>query len=352
MRMLINARNRSVAIEGGRIVAEEGRYDVVIDCPLAEVRAGLINAHDHLHRNHYGRLGRPPYANAYCWADDIQVRYRRRIARRRRLGRREALLAGAWKNLFAGVTTVVHHDPWEAEFDRAFPIRVARVASADSLGRAEKLEAPNSDPFCVHVAEGVDEAAANELQALDDRGLLNQQLVAVHGVGINDAGIEQFRRSGAALVWCPTSNHFLFGRTAPADLLGDGIDVLLGSDSRLTADGDLLDELQAARATGLIEDQRLDDAVGPTAARRLGLPQPSLEPGNLADLVLLERPLTAARAADVVLTMVGGTPRVAREDLVCRLGVISELGTVMRVGSVTRWTNPDPGDSNFRRSSQ
>jgi cytosine/adenosine deaminase-related metal-dependent hydrolase len=341
MRMLINARNRSVAIEGDRIVAEGGRYDVILDCADAEVRPGLINAHDHLHRNHYGRLGRPTYANAYCWADDIQVRCRRRIAQCSNLARREALLAGAWKNLFAGVTSVVHHDPWEAEFDRGFPIRVARVASADSLGRAERLEAPVSGPFCVHVAEGVDEAAANELQTLDDRGLLNRQLIAVHGVGINDAGIECFRRSGAALVWCPTSNHFLFGRTAPANLLGDGVDVLLGSDSRLTADGDLLDEIQAARASGIVADERLADAVGATAARRFGLAEPSLEPSSAADLILLDRPLMEARAEHVALTVVGGIPRAARTDLASRLGALGERGARMRIGSVERWTHHD-----------
>jgi cytosine/adenosine deaminase-related metal-dependent hydrolase len=347
MRMLINARNRSIAIEGDRIVLEGGRYDVILDCADADVRPGLINAHDHLHRNHYGRLGHPTYPNVYRWAEDIQVRYRRRIAKRARVPRREALLAGAWKNLFSGVTTVVHHDRWETEFERAFPIRVARVACADSLGRAERLEAPDQGPMCVHVAEGVDEVAAREVQALDDRGLLNRQLIAVHGVGIDPAGIERFRHSGAALVWCPTSNHFLFGRSAPSDLLGGDVDVLLGSDSRLTAAGDLLDEFQAARATGLIGDDGLNDAVGSTAARRLGLPQPSLEPGSPADLILLERPLTDARTEHVALTVTGGIPCVARADLVSCLGALGECGAKMRIGSVERWANQDP--SNERR---
>ena len=341
MRMLVNARNRSVAIEGGLIVAEGGRYDVVLDCPDAEVRPGLINAHDHLHRNHYGRLGRPTYANAYRWAEDIQVRYRRAIARRRRMPRRAALLAGAWKNLFAGVTTVVHHDPWEAEFDRRFPVRVVPVASADSLGMSERIEARAGAPLCIHVAEGVDDVAAGEVETLDRRGLLNDRLIAVHGVGIDAAGIERFRRSGAAIVWCPTSNHFLFGRTASPDLLGDGVDVILGSDSRLTADGDLLDEMAAARATELVADDRLADAVGPTAARRLALAEPSLEPGSAADLILLERPLMEARSSDVALTVVGGIPRVARLDLATGLGAVRDQGRIRRIGAVERWTHTE-----------
>lgn len=345
--MLINARNRSVAVEGGRIVTEGGRYDVVLDCRDADVRPGLINAHDHLHRNHYGRLGHPTYPNAYRWADDIQIRYRRRIARHRRMPRREALLAGAWKNLFAGVTTVVHHDPWERDFDRDFAIRVARVECADSLRQSERLVAPAAGPLCLHLAEGVDDAAASEVAELDERGLLNDRLVAVHGVGMDNAGVERFRNAGAALVWCPTSNHFLFGRTAPGDLLGGGVDVLVGSDSRLTGAGDLLDELRAARACNLIDDERLIGAVGATAARRLGLAAPSLEPGNAADLVLIDRPLLDASASNVLLTMVGGVPRVASDDLASRLGAAGERGTRMRVGMVERWTNLD--DSSDRR---
>jgi len=339
VRMLINARNRSVAIEGERIAKEGGRFDVVLNCPELDVRPGLINAHDHLHRNHYGRLGSGPYPNAYRWADDIQVRYRRRIANGRRLSRRDALLAGAWKNLFAGVTTVVHHDAWEPDFERDFPIRVARVRSADSLGMAERVEAPSSGPFCLHVAEGVDGIAAAEVPALIGRGLLNERLVAVHGVGIDAAGVETFQRSGAALVWCPSSNQFLFGRTAPRTLLEDRTDVLLGSDSRLTAAGDLLDEIRAARAVGVMDDERLTDAVGVTCARRLDLPEPSLEPGSKADLILLGRPLVGARSDDVALTIVAGVPRVARPDIASQLGSVTEHGTTMRLGSVLRWIN-------------
>jgi cytosine/adenosine deaminase-related metal-dependent hydrolase len=339
MRMLINARNRTVAIEGSRIVPEAGKFDIVLDCRDADVRPGLINAHDHLHRNHYGRLGVGPYANAYRWAEDIQLRYRRRIQRGRRIPRRGALLAGAWKNLFAGVTTVVHHDKWEAEFDRDFPIRVARIDSADSLGLAEEVQPPSGSPFSLHVAEGVDEVAAGEVDELDRRGLLNPQLLAVHAVGVHNGATERFARSGAALIWCPTSNHFLFGRTTSRELLESGCDVLLGSDSRLTGAGDLLDELRAARALRMVDDETLEHSVGRTAARRLGIANPSLEPGNRADLILLGAPITQARSQDVALVIVDGVPRVARVDVAARLGPIAERGKVMRIEKTVRWTN-------------
>lgn len=340
MRLLITARNAAVAIEGDRIVAPGGRFDVMLDLPQADIRPGLVNAHDHLHRNHYGRLGGRRYRNARQWADDIQTRHRRHIAERRRMPRREALLAGAWKNLLAGVTTVVHHDAWEADFDRDFPITVARIDSADSLGRSEPLRPSGAGPFCLHLAEGVDARAAAEVERLAVMGLLDERLIAVHAVGPDASGIARLRASGAAIVWCPSSNLFLFGRTAPAALLAEGIDVLLGTDSLLTGAGDLLHELRQARALGLISDARLEAAVGGLAARRLGLPAPSLDPGAPADLVLLARPLLDARAADIALVIARGVPRVACPALAPTLARPFPGGVERGAESAVRWTNP------------
>lgn len=343
MRFLVAAHDHRVGVEDGIFVEPTGAFDTVLELPGADVRPGLINGHDHLHRNHYGRLGRPPYDNAYRWAHDIQAHYRAHIADRKRLRRRDALLAGAWKNLFAGVTSVVHHDPWEPDFERDFPLHVPRIASADSLGMGSGWTVPAGPaPFCLHVAEGIDDIAAAEIATLDDGGLLRPNLVAVHGVGMAGDAIARFRASGAALIWCPSSNLFLFGRSAPAPLLRDGLDVLLGSDSLLTGAGDLLDEIAVARALGTLSDERLEEAVGATAARRLGLPAPSLEPGHRADLLVLAKPLLEARSSDVVLVVAGGIPRVARPELSPALNRIAPDGALTRVGSLTRWTNGWP----------
>ncbi|KRC79767.1 amidohydrolase family protein [Sphingomonas sp. Root241] len=348
MRILIRTPDRDVAIHGATLAEPSGDFDIRLDFAQGHVRPGLINAHDHLHRNHYGRLGEPPYPDAYAWARDIQLRHADLIAERRALPRREALLAGAWKNLFAGVTTVVHHDRWEADFDRDFPLRVARIASVDSLGMVSDLAVPAAAPrFCLHVAEGVSATATSEVDQLDRMGLLSPRLVAIHGVGIESEAISRFRASGAALVWCPTSNLFLLGRTASRELLEDGLDVLLGSDSLLTGDGDLLDELRLAHRLGFLSDARLADAVGATAARRLGLPTPSLDPGAPADIVVLTRPLLEARAEDIALVVVGGIPRVARLDLVPALGALAAAGRIRRHGNIRRWTSASAADPDF-----
>lgn len=347
MRIRIEAGNAAVGVEGGRIVEPEGAFDVTLRIPDGEVRPGLINAHEHLHRNHYGRLGTPPYPNAYAWGRDIHARNAAEIAEARALPRREALLRGAWKNLFAGVTTVVHHDAWEPDFERGFPLRLARVRTIHSLGfergiaRAAAADAGASPwPLSVHLAEGVDALSADEVRDLDELGLLDDRLIAVHVVGPDEDGIGRLRASGAAVAWCPTSNHFLFGRTAPAELLAPGLDVLVGSDSLLTGDGDLLDELRAARRLALLDDARLLDAVGATAARRLALPPPSLGPGAPADLAVFRRPVLHATAADVALVMVDGQLRIADPALGPALDALCLAPEPLTVGGVTRRVSP------------
>jgi cytosine/adenosine deaminase-related metal-dependent hydrolase len=332
MRLLIEAANASVAIENGRIAEPGGKFDRVIRSS-GELRPGLINAHDHLHRNHYGRLGAPLYSNAPEWANDIQSRYADEIARGRLMPRRRALLAGAWKNLLAGVTHVVHHDSWEREFEEAFPVKVVRIANADSIANDPQFVPPANAPFALHVAEGVDDGATAEIPALAAHGLLNCNLLAVHLVAADEAGVASLRACGCAVVWCPTSNHFLFGRSLPPALLEEGVDVLLGSDSLLTGAGTLLDELHIARRR--IDGNRLLDAVGQVAARRLGISAPSLNPGAPADLVLLRRSVLEATLDDVLLVAVEGQLRVLHPDLTPLLNI--DGGQMISWRGATRW---------------
>jgi cytosine/adenosine deaminase-related metal-dependent hydrolase len=346
MRILVEAANGAVAVEEDRIVEAGGRYDLVVRVRDGEVRPGLINAHDHLHRNHYGRLGAGPYRNAYEWGEDIHFRFAERISRGRRVSRRRALLRGAWKNLLSGVTTVAHHDRWEAAFEEAgFPVRVPRLRWAHSLGLGPEPRemAGGEGPFCIHLAEGTDAEAADEVRRLDRAGLLDTDLLAVHAVGVDDDGIARLRAAGAAIVWCPSSNLFLLGRTAPAALLAPGIDVLLGSDSLLSGTGSLLDELRVARQLGLVSDERLLAAVGWLAAQRLALPVPALEAGQPADLAVFRRPVLEAEMRDVALVMTGGVLRVLDSELAPPGADRRFRGRRVQVGAgLVRWIDQRP----------
>jgi imidazolonepropionase-like amidohydrolase len=124
---------------------------------------------------------------------------------------------------------------------------------------------------------------------------------------------------------------------APAELLAPGVDVLLGSDSLLTAEGSLLRELRVARAWGFVSDERLLDAVSGAAARRLGIELPSLDVGARADVIVLRRPLLDATEGDVAVVVADGVLRVLDPALVSSLGDARETGRVESVDGVERW---------------
>jgi cytosine/adenosine deaminase-related metal-dependent hydrolase len=316
------------------------RGDTVVDVRGAFVLPGLVNAHDHLELNHYGRLKfRDRYGNVTEWIDDMRPRLtddpRIRSARHHPLT--ERLFIGALKNLLAGATTVAHHNPYYSELRRTMPIRVVRrygwahsfamerePAGARGEPGGEVLQrwrrTAADVPFYVHLAEGVDENAAEELERLGTLGCLAPNTLIVHGVAIDAAGFSRMVDAQAGLVWCPASNAFLFGRTAAVRLLLElnPSSVALGSDSRLTGASDLLDELREARQTGCATADELFAMVTTNAAAMLRLRHAGhLAVGAPADVIVIPdtgrgaaESLLDARRADIRLVVVGGKPLV------------------------------------------
>jgi cytosine/adenosine deaminase-related metal-dependent hydrolase len=321
-------------VEDGRVAAYGGEPDLSVDLDGATLRPGLVNAHDHLHRNHLPRLGEPPYADATTWGRDLHERFAKGLDRRHALSRRDALLFGALKNVLGGVTTAVHHDAWEDDFDRDFPLRVPRIPTAQSVREAP--EATPSGPWAMHLAEGTSREAREEVAEADERGLLRPSLAAVHLVSTDADGLARLTRGGCAAVWCPTSNAFLYGATSSRALFGTGLEVLLGTDALVSGEGTLLDEIAAARATGLMSDARIEAAVSTVAARRLGLPAPSLEVGAPADVVSLRRPLLSARPRDVALVLVAGRPVLADEEFATVFDAADVAHEPLTVGGVAK----------------
>ena len=330
------------------IDAPPHRGDVVIDLDGAFVLPGLINAHDHLELNHYGPLkGRDRYENASAWIDDLRPRLQAdaSIRANRAYPLASRLFIGGLKNLLAGVTTVAHHNPRYREIGWSVPVRVVRrygwahsfqlecqpVGARGEPGgdvRARCLATPSSAPFIVHVGEGVDDAAAAEVGRLEAAGCLRSNTVIVHGVAITPVEWERVVARGAGLVWCPASNHFLFGRTVPVRRFLDGPagapgHLCLGSDSRVTGARDLLDELRAAASLAPLGPRELLRMVTTTPARLLQLRDGGrLVQGARADLLVVPASaddagdaLLATSRRDVSLVTIGGRPMVASPAL-------------------------------------
>lgn len=297
----------------------------VIDVSGLLVFPGLINAHDHLEFNCFPRLGTPhQYPNSYEWGLDITQRRRSPVLDRvLEIPIRDRLLAGGFKNLFSGVTTVCHHNPYWRWFDQEFPVQVVKhYRWCHSLGFGGDVtgsyrRTPPNVPWIIHLAEGTDPRAQRELTQLAEMGCLGANTVIVHGVGLREADIDLMAQRGAGLIWCPASNLFMFGQTAPIEHLKSRVTIAVGSDSRLSGSEDLLAELKVARRLGLASDEELFYMVTRDAARLLRIDGQvgSIEPGKQADLLVLagnvESPyqaLISAPPETIRLVLIGGRP--------------------------------------------
>jgi cytosine/adenosine deaminase-related metal-dependent hydrolase len=128
------------------------------------------------------------------------------------------------------------------------------------------------------------------------------------------------------VVWCPSSNLFTLGKTLPRYVLESDLPVTLGTDSALTAEGDLIDELQVARRVSGLNDQRLYRMVTDVAARvlRLNRGEGSIQRGGVADLLLFrDRGLTPAQtllSQTPEAVVIGGVTQMLSQRLACRWG--------------------------------
>jgi cytosine/adenosine deaminase-related metal-dependent hydrolase len=311
----------------------------VVDVEGAFVLPGLVNAHDHLELNHFGRLKfRDSYDNASSWIDDMRPKLRADPAIREGQSHRlrDRLLVGALKNLLSGVTTVSHHNPLYRELGRGFPVRVVRrygwahsffLETGPDVAKAYRKTSLDA-PFLIHLAEGFDASARGELSRLRELGCLRENTVLVHGVGISPEDWTSVRRAGAGLVWCPSSNLYLLGRTAPIDRFLDSDpsscdSIALGTDSRLSGSRDLLEELRVAQRAATVAPLDLARMVTANAACLLRVPEAGrIAPGLPADLVVIpplaEDPAHALLALDrsrIRLVTVGGRPLVGAPEL-------------------------------------
>jgi cytosine/adenosine deaminase-related metal-dependent hydrolase len=304
--------------------------ETVVDLRGDRLLPGLINAHDHLQLNNFPRLKyRERHANVGEWIGDIDAQRVAdpAISAPSRVARDLRLRLGGLKNILSGVTTVAHHDPWYPVLGAAdFPCRVLPdYGWAHSLAldgeikvRESHRGTPEGRPWFIHAGEGVDEPAQREFATLESLECIGPNTLLIHGVAFTRAERERLAARGAGLIWCPSSNYFLFGSTADcSDLIARGR-VALGSDSRLSGRGDLLDELAVARGRCAVSEADLEMMVTSVAARLLGFTdRGTLRPGAFADLVILPRdlPLSAARRADLRCVMQGGVMRYGDADL-------------------------------------
>ena len=321
-------------IRMGRIgTAVDGRaYQIDLRDHL--IFPGLINAHDHLQLNAVPPLTtNAVFANSYAWIAAFQAHFEEpAVVAALQVPKLLRLRHGGLKNLLAGTTCVAHHDAWHPQFDAPdFPVAVLRdYGWSYALGWPQygppvqqSFAATRPDqPWMIHLAEGTDAAARAELGQLAELGCLAANTVLIHGVGLGERDIDRVIATGAAVVWCPTSNHHLLRQSLDPHRLTAAGRLALGSDSRLSGARDLLEELRAVAESCDLEDRLALELVTTRAASILRLAsRGTLLPGAQADLLIVEdrgggeaASLVGIERGQIRAVVRAGVPRVADPD--------------------------------------
>lgn len=317
---------------------------------------GLINAHDHLEFGLFPRLGRPPYKNATEWARDIQENFAPTIKKHTAVPRDARLWWGALRNLLCGVTTVCHHNPCAPVLQtERFPLHVVTkfnwahsLAFSNDLQELHRRSVP-SQPFIFHACEGLDETARAEFAQLLDMNVVDERTVLVHGLAMTSDQIEILNFCGASLISCPSSNKFLFSRAPSYDQLAKVNRLAIGSDSPLTADGDLLDEISFCQKKLEMHPETIFDLVttSPGEILRLNRGVGSIAPDASADLFAVRSSvmspaehLVSISWRDVELVIVSGIVRLASNEIFGRLpSPLRHNLEPLAIDETIRWIN-------------
>ena len=176
-----------------------------------------------------------------------------------------------------------------------------------------RLSEDNGFPVHIHlhetaaeITESIRQYGCRPIARLDQLGLINERLMAVHATQLEPEEIALLAERGSAVVHCPQSNLKLASGFCPVHaLLEAGVTVALGTDS--TASNNNLDMLAEMQTAALLAKGVSGNAEAVTAAealematlsgaRALGLDAEigSLRAGKSADIVALN--LTAANA--------------------------------------------------------
>ena len=131
--------------------------------------------------------------------------------------------------------------------------------------------------------EGTDQLAKEEAGKIIRANYLRKKIVAVHAVSMKPEEARGFK----GIIWCPSSNDFMFGTTAAIHQLKQYTRIVLGTDSTLTAAWSLKSHLHSALKTGLATMPELICMLTSEPAALWDMKQKgSITPGFDADICL------------------------------------------------------------------
>jgi cytosine/adenosine deaminase-related metal-dependent hydrolase len=350
-------------------VAERAEGDVE-DLGDVAILPGLVNAHTHLELS-WMRGQVPPGASMPAWAARLMALRRSvshepaepiadAIAEVRRSG---TCLVGDITNTFAPCEPLLDSELSAVlfrellGFSAADPVAVVRAAAEQvaelmpvawlrpsivphapysvSPGLLRAIaEASRGKPLSVHLGESPQEVqflldgtgewrdlleslgvwnpswtppGCGPVEYLDRMGMVNDHLVAVHGVQFTDQELARLAEAGATVVTCPRSNRWTGAGLPPVErFYAAGVRVAIGTDSLASVeDLNLLAEMAEVRrlapsvpASRILHSATLAGAEALGFASELG----SIEPGKRAQLIAVEVPPSVADVEEYLLS--------------------------------------------------
>jgi cytosine/adenosine deaminase-related metal-dependent hydrolase len=362
---------RIVALGGPSDREPRGSVDATEPVASRAILPGLVNAHVHLELS-WMRGAVPPASSMPAWAANLiaerrtavrepDAPIREAIDDARRFG---TALVGDVTNGLASYEALSNSPLRAAVFYEQLGFRTANPAAhamraqaeLDSLRPQERLQlhvAPHA-PYSVspgllqaigalersrivsvHLGESPEElqflrdgtgawrALLEDLGAWDESwkcpgcgpveylaraGLLNERLLAVHGVHLTDEELARLAAAGATLVTCPRSNIWTGAGTPPiARFYESGVRVAIGTDSLASVDDlNLFTELAALRAIApRLPASRIVESATRIGAEALGFASElgTIAAGKRAELIAVRVP---EGVEDVEEYLVGG----------------------------------------------
>jgi aminodeoxyfutalosine deaminase len=149
--------------------------------------------------------------------------------------------------------------------------------------------------------------ACGPVEYLDRLGMVNRDLVAVHGVQFDDGDLSRLAAGGATLVTCPRSNRWTGAGVPPVDrFYASGVRVAVGTDSLASVDDlNLFTELaEVRRLAAGIPAARILASATLAGAQALGFDSElgSIEPGKRAQLLAVRLPAHVGDVEEYLLS--------------------------------------------------
>lgn len=325
------------------------------------ISPGLIDAHNHLPYNflpEWVPSNNKLFQNRYQWSDDPE--YEAHIApfSNNRSSNTHFCPTSRWgelRSLVHGTTTMQGQSfdrtcirggvrnadhAHELAYDHmrtsiASPRDITDSEAQSILASFSAAQNPTTR-YAVHMGEGYEgDGVTEEFASFAGRDprmnrhqgqslLTPKTALLIHAVAMTDQELIEAKQAEAHIVWSPSSNMVLYGRTADIDrILQLELSVAIGPDWTVSGEDDMLAELRYAyqfaldRGITRLSPMRLWEMATSGGAYALGLDAfiGTLEPGMVADITVFARrnspadlheQVITSRAQDVRLVLIGG----------------------------------------------